>query len=333
MSDESATGPSGRRAARGRRRTDEPAARPRRAGGRAAASGTAVRTAPQRRRKGGRRPSPSAPPLVAAARSGVFALARQSRRRRGTWVLGGLLVSTLVAFLAFVVVLGIQLSLLPADGTLNQTLGGAPEGEEEEAGLRPEVYYDQAQLPLFDPIADREADAEPLTVDEVFGSDTEELAFEDYRLRLRDSRLDDDCAAAVWGSRLVQALADADCSQAVRGVYTDEDNGYVGQFTLFNLADTGAAESVLEPLDPGNAMGFVRPLSGEVDAFRTGYSQASTQVMGHYVAVFWVAREDGAEPGEGDSIASLNVVLMDAGLSVYERVRRAEAGSEEGGEG
>ena len=51
--------------------------------------------------------------------------------------------------------------------------------------------------------------------------------------------------------------------------------------------------------------------------------------MGHYVAVFWVARADGAEPSGDDSMATLNVAAMDAALVVYEQVRDAKEGEKD----
>ena len=51
-----------------------------------------------------------------------------------------------------------------------------------------------------------------------------------------------------------------------------------------------------------------------------GYSQASTQVMGHYLAVFWTAKADGSEPGDDSDLATLDVASMSAFSFVYDEV-------------
>ncbi|RCV49332.1 hypothetical protein DEF23_12825 [Marinitenerispora sediminis] len=254
----------------------------------------------------------------------VYSLAEQSQRKRGTYVLGGLLGLFGVALVALLGVLGYQLVVAPADeaGGAATQIVAPPEGH---STLQPELFHAQPQQEIFAPIAERPEGAEPLTVEQVFNS-AEKLKLSSFELTLRDSEVTDTCTAVVWGDDLAQALADGSCTSAARGVYRDENDVYVAQFTLFDLADAEAAAAVSEELDPQAMPGFVLPMDDEIPGLHEGYSQATSQVMGHYLAVFWVARADGADPKDDESMATLNVVAMDAAVSVYEQVSAATEG-------
>ncbi|MFW5417443.1 hypothetical protein J0910_12600 [Nocardiopsis sp. CNT-189] len=258
-------------------------------------------------------------------------LAEQSVRKRGTVVLGVLLALFGVALVAL---LGVLAYLLVSDSPIGG--GDEPRLEMPEDGhstLLPTVYQGSSEeQEIFDPIATRAEDAPPLEAEKVFGSDVEKLEKDDFTFVLEDSEATDTCTQWVWGEDLGQSLVDAGCTSAARGVYQDEKGDYVAQFTLFDLADADSSAAVAETLDPRNLEsdpGFLVPMQEGTKGLHEGYSQASVQVMGHYLAVFWVARTSGEEPDKDTSMATAGVVAMDAAVWVYEEVSRAK---DDGGE-
>ena len=133
----------------------------------------------------------------------------------------------------------------------------------------------------------------------------------------------DSCTSMVWGDDLGQSLVDANCVNGATGVYTDSDGEYVAQVSLFDLANSEAATdvaAVLDPTNPEHSAGFVLSQTGDGQGLQEGYSQANTQVMGHYLAVFWVARTDGSDPGDDSDMATLSVASMNAVRYVYDEV-------------
>ncbi|GAA3976419.1 hypothetical protein FOF52_02690 [Thermobifida alba] len=256
----------------------------------------------------------------------VYTLAEQSRQKHGTYVLITLLVMAVISLLALLAALVFQ--VLNPQAATNRVPAPIVEPPPGHSTLRPELFHAQDQQDIFDPIAERAADAEPLTEEEIFGS-VEELSLGGMDLTLRDSEVTDTCTALVWGEELAQTLSTGACTSAARGVYQDGNGEYVAQFTLFDLADAEAASATLRSLDSPQSPGFVLPMLEDVEGLHTGYSQATAQAMGHYVAVFWVARADGAEPSGDDSMATLNVAAMDAALVVYEQVRDAKEGEKD----
>ena len=261
----------------------------------------------------------------------VYTLAEQSRRKRGTAVLGTLVALCCTALIALLGVLGYQLTLGPnaLTGKGNAAIVDPPEGH---STLLPELYqgHQEDETEVFAPIAQRPDDAAPLTEKEVFGP-AEKLELDDFELLLKDSEATDTCTALVWGEELAQSLADGSCTSAARGVYQDKKEKYVAQFTLFDLADTEAAQASAQALDPTDhttESGFVLPLDESITGLHEGYSQATAQVMGHYLAVYWVARADGGQPAEDETMAALNVVAMDASVWVYQEVGEAKQQAE-----
>ncbi|GAA1098922.1 hypothetical protein [Nocardiopsis composta] len=259
-------------------------------------------------------------------------LAEQSVRKRGTVVLGVLLG---LFGLALVALLGLLAYLLVSDAPIGGS-GDEPRLEMPEDGhstLLPTVFQGSTEeQEIFDPIATRGEDAPPLDAEKVFGSDVEKLKKDDFTFVLEGSEATDTCTQWVWGEDLGQSLVDAGCTSAARGVYQDEDGDYVAQFTLFDLADADSSAAVAETLDPRNLEsdpGFLVPMQEDTKGLHEGYSQASVQVMGHYLAVFWVARTNGEEPDKDTSMATAGVVAMDAAVWVYEEVSRAK---DDGGE-
>ncbi|MFC4561376.1 hypothetical protein ACFO4E_05880 [Nocardiopsis mangrovi] len=255
----------------------------------------------------------------------VYNLAEQSRRKRGTAVLGTLLGLCGTALVALLGVLVYQLVLVPG-GTAGSGSTAIIEPPEGHSTLLPDLYQGQEEdAEVFAPIAERPGDAEVMTQEQVF-TPAEKLELGDYQLTLKNSDVTDECTSMVWGDELAQALADNGCLSGARGVYQDADQEYVAQFTLFDLSNAEAAGTVavaLDPTDPTVEPGFVLPMDDEIEGLHSGYSQATSQVMGHYLAVYWVARSDGGAPGDDETMATLNVVAMNASVWVYQQVGQA----------
>nr|BFE89005.1 hypothetical protein GCM10020093_116060 [Planobispora longispora] len=104
------------------------------------------------------------------------------------------------------------------------------------------------------PIATRALDPEPLTVAEVFPADS--VASGGTTLLRAGTETLTGCAEAVWGT---VETAVAGCTQALRARYATPDGRVSGQFLIFNLADSAAADRLVAALKGG---GFVRTAPG-----------------------------------------------------------------------
>jgi hypothetical protein len=173
---------------------------------------------------------------------------------------------------------------------------------------------------LFAPISDRAKDTAPLTAKEVFGQKT--LTGEKkLSLRLVSRKLDADCSAALWGEDLIEQVTNAECTQAVRGLYLSSDRRYVGQYTLLNLRDGETAAELVESLETLHRGGWTLPLESTKAAYPAGgYTEAGAYALGHYVGLVWIGRADGAEPTARDDYVSLALTLRGAEKAVYRRV-------------
>ncbi|MEE2038477.1 hypothetical protein Q8791_14735 [Nocardiopsis sp. CT-R113] len=257
----------------------------------------------------------------------VYTLAEQSKRKRGTAVLGVLLGAFSIALVALLGLLSFQL-FTGSGGTVSggdETVVAPPEGH---STLTPELYLSEPNREdVFGAIDERPEDAEPMTEESVFGS-VGEIGLDDMTLELRQSSVTDSCTSLVWGEGLGQSLIDANCVQAATGVYTDSGDDHIAQVTVFDLANVEEATKVEAALDPTNAesgAGFLLTQNGDdIPGLQDGYSQANAQVMGHYLAVFWVADTDGAEPGDNADMAKLSVASMNSMSFVYEEVVAAQ---------
>ncbi len=261
----------------------------------------------------------------------VYTLAEQSKRKRGTAVLGLLLGAFSLALVSLLGLLSYQL-FAGGGGTVaggDESVVAPPEGH---STLTPDLYLSEPNREdVFGPINERPEGVEPMSEDTVFAS-VDEIGLDDMKLELRQGTVTDSCTSLVWGDELGQSLIDANCIRAASGVYTDADEKHVAQFTLFDLADAEEAAKVERAMDPTNAdsgAGFLLTQTGEeIPGLRDGYSQANAQVMGHYLAVFWVAETDGSPPGDNADMATLSVASMNAARYVYEEVV-AVGGTEE----
>lgn len=247
---------------------------------------------------------------------------RRSRRRVSPLLLKGFLAVAFACLLGLGTLLAVHITdpQRLTESTVEAPIVDPPQGH---ARLQPTVFHAQDQLELFDPIAQRAADDEALTDEELF-ADQEELSFEDLELELEESRTTDTCTGEVWGEALAETLAEAECASASHALYVDSDEEYVAQVTMFDLADDSGAESVVAELAPETTPAFVVPMDSDYEGLHEGHSQATAQVMGHYLGVFWVARADAEPPEDDDSLASVNVAVMDAAVEIYRRVNGAD---------
>ncbi|WP_283133533.1 hypothetical protein [Rhizohabitans arisaemae] len=189
-----------------------------------------------------------------------------------------------------------------------------------EGGVRaPEGYQAWPPSKIFKPIGDRRSDPKAMSVGEVFAEQT--LRYEGQALKLAAKHAGKDCAAAVHGQRLVDEVAAAGCTQVLRGHYVSENKRYVAQFTLLNVRDAAAAEGLVTSLKTGYKSGWVVPLGTKGPAFpKGGYTEASGYAMGHYVALSWVGRADGASRTEKDDFVNLSLTVRGAEKAVFRRL-------------
>ncbi|RBQ20387.1 hypothetical protein DP939_11405 [Spongiactinospora rosea] len=265
------------------------------------------RTAPPRRTPPpAPRRTPPPPPLEENA------LARWGLDHRQQRIL------TIIAVTAGVIIAAVALTY-----AITGLGGGVSAGETESATspvqARPDAYHGWASTPVFAPIAARTADARALTVKEVFGQKT--LKAGKISLKLVATKLDGDCAAAAWGAPLTERLAAGECNQALRGLYASADNRYVAQYTLFNLRDTEAANTLVNDLETLHRGGWAAALPAERAAMpRDGHTEASGHAMGHYAGLVWIGRGDGAEPAASDDFVTLSLAVRGVEKSVYRRI-------------
>ncbi|MDF5755975.1 hypothetical protein [Spongiactinospora sp. TRM90649] len=262
--------------------------------------------APRRRRR------PPPPPPIEENALARFGLDHRQQR-----------ILTIIAVAAGVIIAAVVLTYAFA------SLGGDVRAVQSDSGSgvgqdRPSAYQGWASTKVFAPIAKREADTRPLTAKEVFGGKT--LKAGKITLKLAGSTLDQSCAAAVWGTPLVDLLNAGECAQAVRGIYTSADNRYVAQYTLFNLRDTEAADTLVRELETKHRAGWALALtSGRAALPADGHTEASGHAMGHYAGLVWIARKDGAEPEKGDDLVTLSLAVRGAEKAVYRRIVAASA--------
>ncbi|MEO3863842.1 hypothetical protein [Acrocarpospora sp. B8E8] len=248
--------------------------------------------------------------------------------------LGGVAALLVVGLLLTLVVQGVNGTATgPSQLSAGSSIGQA----------RPSEYRAWPSLKQFAPIASRDADAKPLTAEEVFATRT--LKSGKQTLKLAQRQLDSSCASVLWGDELLEQVAAAGCTQAVRGLYTTtvttsakatatptaeptETTGapgattrtaYIAQYTLLNLRDAEAANTLVTSLEALHRGGWTLPLKPDQAPFQ-GYSESSGHAMGHYVGLVWIARTDGADPESTDDFITLSLTLREAEKAVYRRV-------------
>ncbi|MEO3783539.1 hypothetical protein ABGB12_09425 [Actinocorallia sp. B10E7] len=185
-------------------------------------------------------------------------------------------------------------------------------------GLAPDSYSSSPSAAVFAEIATRQEDSAPLSEEEMFPEkDTLQDEVSGAELGLRLSALDDDCGRAVWGTRLGEALQDGGCTQAVRGLYTDEKKGLRVLVAVYNMRDEDAANKAVEAFGAGSG-GFVKLPGKTPQGFGENFSLARGVAMGHYALITWAERADGEGRGTSKPLLSLVVTAAKA-EAIYAR--------------
>ncbi|MEU8199690.1 hypothetical protein [Streptosporangium sp. NPDC049046] len=199
----------------------------------------------------------------------------------------------------------------------------------DEPAPRAAVLRAEPGTAHYAPIATRDLDPQPLTVAEMFPAPS--VSAGTTKLALKATETLADCAEAVWGSAQ-DALGG--CTQVLRARYETEDGAVSGQFLIFNLADSAAADRLVAALKGDGGDGFVRPAPDTPDGFDGSRSWAQVRGLGHYVTVSWVApvaggstaragAGEGGEGGEGRVDLTYPQVAMDGlGLVIQRRLVR-----------
>ncbi|HEX2317114.1 MAG TPA: hypothetical protein VHJ17_25435 [Thermomonospora sp.] len=229
------------------------------------------------------------------------------------------------------------------------TRAGSPVGRPADSGRSPASYSSSPTTGAYAGIAQRGADARPLTEGESFPSSARTLTVTEAgaRLRLVGHRLDTDCANAVWGVALGEELRRGGCTQALRGMYADARKGLALSVTVLNLNSSADADRLVAALGNGRGGGFVRPLTEgltpvtaspkatstakttasptavPLERFGEGFSMARGLAMGHYAVIAWAQRLDGTgDPGD----EALLALLIEGGKAPGVLGRAAAAG-------
>lgn len=203
----------------------------------------------------------------------------------------------------------------PASGTSAAPAAGS-------SSPAPRSYASVSSGSSFRPILDRGADPRPLTAREVFAGSSRSPSYGEIALSLRETRLDSDCAAAVWGKQLKRDIEMGGCSQVVRGSYGDAAGRVTGMVAIFNMKDVEAATTVVGTLDPAHGAGFVLPLPADGRLGRPGgRSEAFAHAMGHYVFVRWAQVVADPTPGGrlDRAVSDANVALTEAQTAIRRR--------------
>lgn len=215
------------------------------------------------------------------------------------------------AVLALFVLLGAGLVVVlrGGNGPEGPALSNAQIGKPAGNGLSPDFYSSSPSTPAYAGITSRGADGKPLTIEEAFPSSATTLSVPDgdVEVKLRAKRLDGDCAAAVWGATVGAVLGKGGCTQAVRGIYAEAEDGYALSVAVFNLAGSADADRFVATLEKTLGAGFVRPLEAPapLDGFGRGFGMARGLAMGHFAVVTWAERLDGKGDEKDETLLSL----------------------------
>jgi hypothetical protein len=141
----------------------------------------------------------------------------------------------------------------------------------------------------------------------------ESLVVSPVTLTIQGTEALTDCVQAVWGSA---EDAVAGCTQVLRAHYATPDGQISGQFLIFNLADSTAADKLVAAFGSG---GFVRLAPGMPAGFDGSHSWAQARALGHYVTLSWVGP---AVPGSQVDLTASQVAVDGLSLVIQRRLVR-----------
>ncbi|GAA2847218.1 hypothetical protein GCM10010517_04210 [Streptosporangium fragile] len=181
----------------------------------------------------------------------------------------------------------------------------------DASAARPATFRAEPSTAHYAPIATRALDPDPLTVAEMFPGAS--VSAGEVTLGRKGTEALDDCAEVVWGSAQ-DALAG--CTQVLRAHYATADGTVSGQFLIFNLADSAAADRLVAAF---KGDGFVRPAPGTPEGFDGSRGWAQARALGHYVTLSWVGP---AVPGAKVDLTYPQVAVDGLGLVIQRRLLR-----------
>jgi len=151
-------------------------------------------------------------------------------------------------------------------------------------------------------ISSREADPQPLTVEEVFPTGDIVIDPAEPPYRLLKTQIEERCRAAVAGD-IGTLLDELGCNQVVRGTLRSPTGEYLITTGVFNLADASGAEwahTRIKPMvdeEKGRFQGMIADEGTEAIALSS--AQVGWHSLGHFLMYCVIARAD-SEPVPAD---------------------------------
>jgi hypothetical protein len=228
--------------------------------------------------------------------------AAQRARRRTKWWLVALAIVSAIAVAAacaagaFIVLREGEPE--PAAPTA-EPVDGEPSAADEVSGA-PEVV---------DPIASRETDTAPISIEELFGGDTITPAGAAGPYKVLATEELSNCADAGL-DELAELLADVGCTQTVRGTLISPDGDFAATAGVLNLADTAESDALRAAIDAGLDGGFAAlRTDGEAEELGRAATMVGYNTYGHYLMFVVIGRTDG-EPIE-DADEPVRAIVSD----------------------
>jgi len=162
-------------------------------------------------------------------------------------------------------------------------------------------------------ISSREADPEPLTVEEVFPEDEIIINPAEPPYQVLATQVEEDCTIAA-ADALGELLTEHGCNQVVRATMRSPDENYLITGGIFNLATEAGAEEAYDTVgsmiddESGRFTGMV---AGEgTEAIVLSETRVGWDYRGHYLIYVVIARADG-EPFADRDDSHAQLILWD----------------------
>jgi hypothetical protein len=219
--------------------------------------------------------------------------AQRARRRTRWWLVALAVVSALAVAAACAA--GAFIVLREGEPDPAAPSAAAPDSDQaSSAGAATEAPA------VVDPIASRETDAAPITVEELFGADAITPAGAAGAYEVLDAEELADCAEAAL-DELAELLADADCTQTVRATLVNPDGEYAATAGVLNLGDAAGAEELRAAIDAGLEGGFAAlRADGEAEELGRAATMVGYNTYGHYLMYVVIGRTDGEAIEDAD---------------------------------
>lgn len=209
--------------------------------------------------------------------------------------------------------------------------------EEERAGRNAQASIAESSAPV-EPrdISSREADPEPLTVDEVFPQDEIVINPAEPPYVVLGTDTSNDCGTAAV-DELAVLLDELGCSQVVRATLHSPNEDYLVSGGIFNLKTEEGAERAYEDITPliqdgtGRFQGLLAGTGTE--PIVTSETVLFWDFRGHYLLYTVIARSDGeafsSAANRHADVISWDLIEMHLRSDVLEQRTTAPAADEE----